>query len=73
MGVLWVRIEGKEKIGEILTCKKDHFITTVEGEEKLYTMSTSEKTGWTVVGVANINELFPGRQATQSIFDSPLR
>ena len=58
----------KEKIGEILTCKKDHFITTVDGEEKLYTMSTSEKTGWTVVGVANINELFPGRQATQSIY-----
>lgn len=58
----------KERIADILTCKEDHFITFVDGEEKLYTMSTSEKTGWTVVGVANINELFPGRKATQSIY-----
>jgi two-component system sensor histidine kinase YesM len=58
----------KEKISEILSCKQDHFITTVDGEEKLYTMSASEKTGWTVVGVANINELFSGSKATQRIY-----
>lgn len=58
----------REKISEILTCKEDHFITEVDNEEKLYTMSTSEKTGWTVVGVANINELFAGRKETQRIY-----
>lgn len=57
-----------EKISEILTCKSDSFITKVDGVEKLYTMSTSEKTGWTVVGVANINELFPAKDATQRIY-----
>jgi two-component system sensor histidine kinase YesM len=31
-------------------------------------MSTSEKTGWTVVGVANINELFVNREETQTIY-----
>ncbi len=58
----------REKITEIISCKEDHFITEVDNEEKLYTMSTSEKTGWTVVGVANINELFSGREETQRIY-----
>jgi two-component system, sensor histidine kinase YesM len=57
-----------ERISEILSCKSDHFIAELDGEEKLYTMSTSEKTGWTVVGVANINELFSSREETQTIY-----
>lgn len=57
-----------EKITEILSCKSDHFISKLNGEEKLYTMSTSEKTGWIVVGVANINELFVNRKETQTIY-----
>lgn len=57
-----------ERISEILSCKQDHFIAKLDGEEKLYTMSASEKTGWTVVGVANINELFAGRKETQTIY-----
>jgi two-component system, sensor histidine kinase YesM len=57
-----------EKISQILTCKTDSFITKVGGEEKLYTMSTSEKTGWTVVGVANINELFSAKEAIQRTY-----
>ncbi len=58
----------REKISEILACKEDHFITKVDNEEKLYTMSTSEKTGWTVVGVANINELFSSKEEIQKIY-----
>jgi len=58
----------REKISEILSCKEDHFIAEVDNEKKLYTMSTSETTGWTVVGVANINELFPGKEETQNIY-----
>ncbi|MDF2801488.1 MAG: multi-sensor signal transduction histidine kinase [Anaerocolumna sp.] len=57
-----------ERISEIISCKSDHFIAELNGEEKLYTMSTSEKTGWTVVGVANINELFVNREETQTIY-----
>ncbi len=57
-----------EKITDILSCKSDHFIAKLNGEEKLYTMSTSEKTGWIVVGVANINELFVNRKETQTIY-----
>ncbi len=58
----------RERISEILTCKEDHFITEADSVEKLYTMSTSEKTGWTVVGVANISELFSGKEETQRIY-----
>ena len=58
----------REKIAEILSCKEDYFIAEVDNEEKLYTMSTSEITGWTVVGVANIDELFSGREQTRNIY-----
>lgn len=58
----------REKISEIRACKDDHFITTVDEEKKLYTMSTSEKTGWTVVGVANINELISNKEKSQKIY-----
>ena len=58
----------REKIAEILASKDDYFIAEVDDEEKLYTMSTSEKTGWTVVGVANINELFARKKETQKIY-----
>ena len=58
----------REKIAEILSCKEDYFISEVDNVEKLYTMSTSELTGWTVVGVANIDELFSGREQTRNIY-----
>lgn len=54
-----------EKVEEVLNGNKTNF-TTAEGEEsKLYTVCTSEKTGWTVVGVAYISELMAGREETQ--------
>ncbi|KAB1435839.1 cache domain-containing sensor histidine kinase [Candidatus Galacturonibacter soehngenii] len=54
-----------EKVEEALNGKQTNF-TTVEGENsKLYTVYTSEKTGWTVVGVAYLSELMTGREETQ--------
>lgn len=58
----------REKISEIRACEDDHFITTVDDETKLYSMSTSEKTGWTVVGVANIDELVTNKEKTQKTY-----
>lgn len=54
-----------EKVEEVLSGKQTNF-TTAEGENsKLYTVYTSEKTGWTVVGVAYLSELMTGREETQ--------
>lgn len=54
-----------EKVEEVLTGDQSNF-TTSEGEDsKLYTVYQSDKTGWTVVGVAYLSELFAGRAKTQ--------
>jgi len=54
-----------EKVEEVLNGDKTNF-TTSEGEDsKLYTVSQSEKTGWTVVGVAYLSELMAGQDETQ--------
>lgn len=58
----------REKIADILSSKEDSFITKVDNENKLYTMSKSEKTGWIVVGVANIDELFANQRETFTIY-----
>lgn len=55
----------REKIAEILSSKNDYFITELDNEKILYTMSTSPKTNWTVVGVANIDELFTKEEETR--------
>lgn len=54
-----------EKVEEVLNGNQTNF-TTAEGEDsKLYTVYTSKKTGWTVVGVAYLSELMAGREETQ--------
>ncbi|WP_099469631.1 sensor histidine kinase [Konateibacter massiliensis] len=54
-----------EKVEEVLNGNKTNF-TTAEGEDsKLYTVYTSDKTGWTVVGVAYLSELMAGKEETQ--------
>lgn len=58
----------KEKIADILASKEDSFIANVDNENKLYAMSKSEKTGWIVVGVANIDELFTNQRETRTIY-----
>jgi two-component system sensor histidine kinase YesM len=54
-----------EKVEEVLSGDKTNF-TTSEGEDsKLYTVTRSDKTGWTVVGVAYLSELMAGKDETQ--------
>ena len=44
----------EEKIREVLECEKSSFITE---DGKLYSISTSKETGWTVVGVSYTEDL----------------
>ena len=60
-----------ERISEVLGCGSDgYFITEGNGrnQEKLYTVSVSGKTGWRVVGVADISELMKNRKETEYIY-----
>ena len=60
-----------EKISEVLSCGSDgYFIVDEKGKdaEKLYTVSVSEKTGWRVVGVADISELMKNKKETEYIY-----
>ncbi len=54
-----------EHISEIMDCKEDYLEINKEGENKLYTMSKSDKTGWTVVGVMDTTELLKNSKQTQ--------
>ncbi|MDD3338165.1 MAG: sensor histidine kinase [Lachnospiraceae bacterium] len=57
-----------ERVDEVLECKNDHFIVSDDNDSKLYTISTSEKTGWTVVGVAYNSELLKNNKQTQLLY-----
>lgn len=57
-----------ENTMEILRAEGDSFMVEDGRNSKLYTMSKSEKTNWTVVGVANINELVKNRKQTQMAY-----
>lgn len=60
-----------EKISEVLNCGSDgYFIVDEKGKdaEKLYTVSVSDKTGWRVVGVADISELMKNKKETEYIY-----
>ncbi|OYP21370.1 hypothetical protein CG709_07855 [Lachnotalea glycerini] len=54
-----------EKVEEVLQGNQTNFTTSEGDESKLYTVFQSEKTGWTVVGVAYLSELMAGREKTQ--------
>ncbi len=57
-----------EKIEEVLEAKNNYFITDEGGESKLYTLSTSEDTGWTVVGVTYVSEVLEDFEITQMLY-----
>ena len=58
----------EERIEDILASKGD-FLETEEGEDsKLYTMSKSEKTGWTVVGASYVTELMKNNRQAQMLY-----
>ncbi len=58
----------KERIEEVLTCEQDSFIAREGDSSKLYTISKSEETGWSVVGVVSLDSLLPGWKDTQTIY-----
>ncbi len=57
-----------ERIEEVLNNKKNYFVTNEGDESKLYTISTSKKTGWTIVGVVYESELMKNKTQTQIIY-----
>ncbi len=58
----------KEHIDEIMSCKEDS-LTVKDGTElKLYTLSRSEKTGWTVVGAAYTSDLLKNNKQAQMLY-----
>ena len=57
-----------EQIKEVLDCREEYFLSGKGMQQKLYTITVSQKTGWTVVGVAYTSELLKNRSQTQLIY-----
>lgn len=53
-----------ENISEIMLSNEEHFVSG----DRLYTLSKSQKTGWTVVGVVNTEELFKNNKKAESMY-----
>lgn len=58
----------EEQIKEVLECREEYFLSGKGMQQKLYTITVSQKTGWTVVGVAYTSELLKNRSQTQLIY-----
>lgn len=54
-----------ENIDAIMECREDSLIIDVGGDSKLYTMSKSKRTGWTVVGAVYTSELLKNNEQAQ--------
>lgn len=46
-----------ELIGELITREDGSFTETIDGTNRIYTVTTSESTGWKIVGVTDENEM----------------
>lgn len=57
-----------ENIGVVLDAESDTVINGNGSEERLYTISRSEKTGWTVVGCVYVEELLAESNKAQSVY-----
>jgi two-component system, sensor histidine kinase YesM len=57
-----------ELVQEVMDSKSNYFVTNEGDESKLYTISTSGKTGWTIVGVVYESELMKNKTKTQLIY-----
>lgn len=55
----------EEKIQEVLYSNQDYMLVEERDKNRLYTMYQSEKTNWTVVSVAYIDELLTYKDAAQ--------
>jgi len=49
-----------ERIDEVLRRQNGEFRARVDGQDLIYSVTTSAKTGWTVVGVSFADEIFAG-------------
>lgn len=54
-----------ENIDAIMECREDSLIIDEGGDSKLYTMSKSKRTGWTVVGAVYTSELLKNNEQSQ--------
>ena len=57
-----------EAIPEVLNCNDTYFVTEEGGDSKLYTISRSRETGWSVVGVVGLSELMHKQDETQRLY-----
>ncbi len=57
-----------EHIEEIMACEKDSLTVRDGTERKLYTLSRSQKTGWTVVGAAYTSELLKNNKQARMLY-----
>lgn len=57
-----------ENIDMVMNAESDTVITDNGDQGKLYTLSRSEKTGWTVVACMNVGELLKNTRKAQSIY-----
>jgi Predicted signal transduction protein with a C-terminal ATPase domain len=57
-----------ERIQEVMNSKKNYFVTDEGEKSKLYTISKSKKTGWTVVGAVYTSELMKNKTQTQFMY-----
>lgn len=55
-----------ENIQQIMSSRSDHFLT--KGGDKLYTISKSDITGWTVVGAVYTSELMKNNKQAQMLY-----
>ncbi|GLC78553.1 cache domain-containing sensor histidine kinase [Lacrimispora brassicae] len=58
----------EEQIKEVLDCREEYFLSGKGVQQKLYTISESQKSGWTVVGVAYTSDLLKNRSQTRLIY-----
>ena len=57
-----------EKIEKIMSSEENYFVTDVKGDSCVYTFSKSPKTGWTVVGVAYMDELIKNDKEMKAVY-----
>lgn len=58
----------KEYVDEVCSCREDYMELPDGKDTRLYTKCTSEKTGWTVIGMAYTSELLKNSRQTQILY-----
>ncbi|MEH7481066.1 sensor histidine kinase [Neobacillus drentensis] len=58
----------KEMIPKVLNAQGKSFVVDQDGERKLYTITTSDLTGWRVVSVTNVNDMIMDGKETKKFF-----